>query len=590
MMHTTKPSSSARRLAAGLALFLVWLPAACSGVPFLQPRPSAEGASSLPPTRTPFQPLPTGTDSAASAGPTANPTLAPTAGPTATASPTPETRLWVAPYLPAAFVEGLQLPQGFVQASLPEQASLRLEAGDQRPLGLWIYALVAPFPTLADGVTLKELRRSWQGKAEGPFAGLPLLMDKSTYGVFAAWWGEPAQGATETLPEEELLQAAWERRPSWSIVPFEALEPRWKVLEVDGLSPLRNDFEAGSYPLAVPFSLQGEPASPQAALALEGGASSLGLPATNRDPQRLTTLAMTGVTALVRATAYAMEQNGVLYPGEDIRHWLRGADLAHISNEVPFSPECPPANPNQVGLRFCSDPDFIALMEDVGTDLVELTGDHFGDWGPEAMLYTLGLYEERGWTYYGGGYDQDDARQARLVEHNGNRLAFIGCNAKGGGYATASETQPGAVGCDYDWMQAEIARLNQEGYTVIATFQHHEYYTYEAQSLQERDFRGMAEAGAAIVSGSQAHQPQGMEFHQGAFIHYGLGNLFFDQYNVCTFLACNDGFIDRHVFYAGRYIGTELLTIRFVDYARPRPSTAEERQDLLEKVFSASGW
>jgi hypothetical protein len=200
------------------------------------------------------------------------------------------------------------------------------------------------------------------------------------------------------------------------------------------------------------------------------------------------------------------------------------------------------------------------------------------------------MYEERDWDYYGGGYNREDARQARLIEHNGNRLAFIGCNAKGGGYATASETQPGAVACDYDWMHQEIKRLTQKGYQVIVTFQHFEYYTYTAQPDQIRDFQGMAEAGAVIVSGSQAHQPQGMEFHENAFIHYGLGNLFFDQYHFCTDNACDDGCINRHVFYAGRYISTELIPIVFVDYARPRPMTPEESAVLLRTIFAVSGW
>ncbi|HLE52530.1 MAG TPA: CapA family protein, partial [Anaerolineales bacterium] len=160
----------------------------------------------------------------------------------------------------------------------------------------------------------------------------------------------------------------------------------------------------------------------------------------------------------------------------------------------------------------------------------------------------------------------------------------------GGGYATASETQPGAVACDFDWMTQEIARLQEEGYLVIATFQHFEYYNFRAQPDQVEDFRSMAKAGAVIVSGSQAHQPQGMEFLKGAFIHFGLGNLFFDQYHYCTDNACDDAFIDRHVFYDGRYIGTDLITIVFEDYARPRPMTDEERARLLETVFAASGW
>ena len=103
-----------------------------------------------------------------------------------------------------------------------------------------------------------------------------------------------------------------------------------------------------------------------------------------------------------------------------------------------------------------------------------------------------------------------------------------------------------------------------------------------------RDFRALAEAGAVIVSGSQAHQPQAMTFEGNSFVHYGLGNLFFDQYDVS--LATRQGFIDWHVFYDGKYISTELVPILFVDYARPRLMNADEKQQLYNAVFSASGW
>jgi poly-gamma-glutamate synthesis protein (capsule biosynthesis protein) len=224
----------------------------------------------------------------------------------------------------------------------------------------------------------------------------------------------------------------------------------------------------------------------------------------------------------------------------------------------------------------------------VGADVIELTGDHFQDWGAEAMYYTLDMYKERGWPYYGGGENLGEGRQAITLEHNGNHLAFIGCNGKGGGFAQASVKRPGAVNCDFDWISQEIARLLQEGYLPIFTFQHFEYYTYQAQPSQVRDFGRVARAGAVIVSGSQAHQPQGFDFVDGALIHYGLGNLFFDQYDVSK--ATRQAFIDRHVFYDGRYISTELLPIMFIDYARPRPMTAAESKDLLKSVFKASGW
>jgi poly-gamma-glutamate synthesis protein (capsule biosynthesis protein) len=175
------------------------------------------------------------------------------------------------------------------------------------------------------------------------------------------------------------------------------------------------------------------------------------------------------------------------------------------------------------------------------------------------------------------------------LEHNGTKIAFLGCNAKGGGYATAAPGYPGAVACDFPTMTRQIRDLREQGYNPIATFQHFEYYTYQAQPDQIRDARILSDAGAVIVSGSQAHQPQAFEIRDDAFIHHGLGNLFFDQiYEIPPNTAT--AFIDRHIFYNGKHISTELLTIRFEDFARARPMTEGERIELLQRTFNASGW
>ena len=49
-------------------------------------------------------------------------------------------------------------------------------------------------------------------------------------------------------------------------------------------------------------------------------------------------------------------------------------------------------------------------------------------------------------------------------------------------------------------------------------------------------------------------------------------------------------FVDRHVFYNGKYIGTELLTYVSEDFARPRPMTDSERAQFLQKIFEVAGW
>ncbi len=578
------------------------LPVSAVPSPSNQPSPILNPQSS---TSTPFQPLlsavaPSMAPRVASQSPAIPASVEPSATfvpaePSATLVPVQSTAtsalpptplagqvaLWIDPRLPAALQKNLALPPEVVLVDQPEKAALRLEPGDQQPVSRWVYALAAAFDTELQGVTSDDLKNTWSGKPGASLAGQPLLVDESTQAVFTALWGAPAAGAVKVLSAPAMLDYAWSHNPAIALLPFESLEPRWKVLEVDGQSPLRKEFDPAKYALSVPVSLVGPDATNRQVIAAQ-------IPPSNRDPHKLTVVAMTGVTALVRATAFTMEQRGILYPGRDVRDWLRDADLVHVSNEVPFAKDCPFPNPVQPDMRFCSDARYIQLLEDIGTNIVELTGDHFQDWGTNAMLYTLDLYRQRGWQYYGGGANLAEGRKALLVENNGNRLAFIGCNGKGGSYAQASDTHPGAVVCDYPWMAKEVARLRKAGYLPIVTFQYFEYYTYKAQPNQERDFRLMADAGAVIVSGSQAHQPQAMEFRNGAFIHYGLGNLFFDQYDVSQ--ACRQAFIDHHVFYDGRYIGTELLPILFVDYARPRPMTPGERDDLLRTVFRASGW
>jgi poly-gamma-glutamate synthesis protein (capsule biosynthesis protein) len=182
------------------------------------------------------------------------------------------------------------------------------------------------------------------------------------------------------------------------------------------------------------------------------------------------------------------------------------------------------------------------------------------------------------------------------LSHNGNLFAFIGCNGKSHDrYATATDSIPGASRCDFDYMEKEISKLSQQGYLVIATMQHEEVDSFFPVAIQQWDFRRLANAGAVIVSGSQAHHPQAFEFTGSSFIHYGLGNLFFDQWYLATYFPeehknKDKAFIDIHIFYNGEYINSQLVPIQFVDNARPRLMTPDERYDFLKEVYKYSIW
>jgi hypothetical protein len=544
-----------------------------------------------------FTPTPTRT-------PRHTPTLTPL--PTSTPTPTP-TPAWpvtvfvpsglpapVADALNTTFIDNADL---FELTSSPDDAQIQVSFGlsttlkpgpipGGTPLAGWTYALVVPFPTLTDAVSWTQVISHWIGSPAGPLAEQPLLMTADTATTLSAVMGDPAPGAVEVVPAEEILQRAWDAGSAWAIVAFDQLEPRWKVLDVDGVSPLdkRQDLYSAPYPLAVRVSATG----------LWRGIAKLqeetGTYITNRDLTKMTVVAMTGVTALTRATAMRMNAHGVTYPAEDIRPWLTEADITHISNEVSFAENCPPPA-GYTTMVFCSDPGYIELFEDIDVDVVELTGNHLLDWGLEAMKLSLIMYDTRAIPYYGGGWNVVQALQPLTISHGVHTFGFIGCNPAGPASDWATEALPGSAPCNFgrvaEQLGPQIRQLREQGIIPIVTLQYLETYSYEPTGQQRADFRALAEAGAVIVSGSQAHQPQGFDFHAGSFLHYGLGNLFFDQMQS---LETRQEFVDWHVFYDGRHISTEILTAILEDYSRPRPMTPEEREELLRATFAASGW
>lgn len=523
-----------------------------------------------------------------------SPALVETALPTDTTAPTPIPptltpteeliRVWFDPSLPEELLEeqlsGLVAQYGAEMVDSPLRFSY--SPGDE--LSQWVFALVAPFATVQDSIEGQDFLTFWQTGVSS--AADELVVEQAAFSGLSQRYGMPAENVKVMASDEILLYC--QANNAWAVIPFERISPEWKVIAIDGQSPLHRSFDLETYPLSASISLstsEGFQVDPEIYEAVFTEFQSV-FPISNRDPQKLTTVILTGVTALTRATAKEMEIYGVLSPAESVGEVMREADITHVSNEVPFASDCPEPQWVQDRLEFCSADKYIDLLREVGTDIVELTGDHFRDWGPEAMLHTLEMYDTEGWSYYGGGKDIMDARAPLKLEHNNNRIAFIGCNAKAPGYATASETNPGAYHCDMDYMVSTIQELMAEGYMVIATFQHDEVYTWQPEPNMIADFRQLAEAGAVIVSGSQAHQPHIFEFWNGSFVHYGLGNLFFDQ--LGWYDDSDKAFIDRHVFYDGKYLGVELLTTQFFNWSTPTWMTPEARAELLTRLFDFS--
>ena len=439
------------------------------------------------------------------------------------------------------------------------------------------FAVVVPFNTVMDNIPLAELEARWQGTDAQPLLVtpdaaelLPALLGATTAQIVA-----PAQLGT-------LLES---RPGAVGIIAFDQLDPRLKVLTVDGVNVLDNRLDTERYPLAVAVSVEGVGAS-----LLQPLLQPPMRPYSNRAASQLTTLIMTGVTAMARATAAKMEQKGVLYPAAIISNTLAAADITHISNEIPFLEDCV-VNNTENNLTLCSHTSYWATLEAVGTDIVGLSGNHVNDFGRTGARESLTFYHDHHIPIYGSGFTPAEACAPLLWEDHGNTFAFFAALAFDPPSAWVTDTEPGA--CYWYEHKAnlldEIKQLAQTVDVVAVELQYEETYNPYPIASQVAEFREVREAGATIVTGVQSHVPQAMEpYGRGdaggpGIISYGLGNLFFDQmwsWDTRTEL------IARHTIYQGHVISTEILTAVLEDFAQPRWATPDERAELLLSIFA----
>ncbi len=442
-------------------------------------------------------------------------------------------------------------------------------------------APVAPFATVPDDVSMAELTLRWQGRGSGP-----LIVDADYVSELEAIFGEEAADSVQTASGSALAAVVEVVAGALAIVAFEDVTPVMKVLHLDGANILSNSFDSASYPLTAVVAVFGNE-SESVAAALRPHITQ----ATNRSPDELTNLIMTGVTAMARVTASRMEEKGYDYPALVIAPTLRAADITHISNEVPFLAGCD-VDPSLNNMILCSSPAYWAALEAVGVDIVGLSGNHVNDFGREGARESIGWYRENGIPIYGSGLNEAEACEPLIFAHNGNRFAFFAALAHFPAFAWATEDEPGT--CNYNANKerifARIAALRGEVDVIAVELQHEEIYNPAPITRQVQDFRELRAAGADIVTGVQSHVPQAMEPYgyggeEPGIIVYGLGNLFFDQmwsWQTRTTL------IARHTIYDGQVINTEILTAVLEDYAQPRWTTEVERGDLLRQIFDAA--
>jgi poly-gamma-glutamate synthesis protein (capsule biosynthesis protein) len=457
------------------------------------------------------------------------------------------------------------------------------------------YAAATRFDTIDPTISWADVNALWRDTAPAPaaataaspalrFQAVAVLTD--TIPALESILGTASDAVQGYADVTAVQQAVRSETPTLALIPFDLLEPALLVLAIDGQNPVENaqNFDPDTYPLVATFHVHVAQPAPGQAQQIDATLDQL--LTTNRDPSKLTVIAMTGVTAMVRGTAAQMDLLGDAWPAEVIGPELARADITHISNEVPFVPDCQ-TNTSPDNLVFCSKPSYMKTLEALGVDIIGLTGNHQNDYGVEGALASLAIYAEAGLPVYGGGKNKEAAFAPLYLENNGNRLAFLGANSYGPAFAWASDSRPGSAPFDLAILSATVRNIKAKGLAdvVLVELQYQETYDVEPLIEQRMDFTALVRAGADVVTGVQSHVPQGIEFTEGKIVLYGLGNLFFDQ---MWSQSTRESLIPKHTIYDNRHISTQLLTTMLHDFGQPHWATPQERSQILSRVFAAS--
>jgi poly-gamma-glutamate synthesis protein (capsule biosynthesis protein) len=448
------------------------------------------------------------------------------------------------------------LPTPLSQSTIVVQNPTPITDNDE---AYYLFLPVVAFPSLQANITMDQLQTIRAGLLDAN-----LVINQSSADQLQSF-GVSLDLGTRIVADDSLFTTLWQDRRKYTLLPFNQLTPRYRALHVDEIYPL--DLDLSVYPFAFKNEMP------------------------NYNPTHLTRLLMSGVTALTRDTRTALDNNGIEWAAEAILPDVSHADFFHTSNEVSIYPTCPQTDGPLYGgaLSFCSKPENFDLLDLLGVDIVELTGNHNNDYGYEAYLQTLSWYRDHDITTVGGGETVEDARRPVYINHNGNSIVLVSCNWIGPYYALANEdplatggVRPGAAFCDEEWLRNTLPVLSAENDLLVVSVQYLEHDQYTPTTQQQYDFRMLANLGADVVIGTQAHFPQTIEFYPRAsdteaFIHYGLGNLFFDQ----TFFAGRRFFMDQLFIYDGQLLNVDLFTGIIDDQARPRPMTPDERENFL---------
>jgi len=316
--------------------------------------------------------------------------------------------------------------------------------------------------------------------------------------------GQPVHFADQSDSSARVTAVARDPQ-SLAVVPAWSVDPRVRVVTIDGANPLTDGTD---YPL-------------------------LGDGRAGADP---VTITIVGDIMLARGVAAAMSDNPFA-PLKPTAKQLTAADLTIGNLESSLSRQGAPLQGTD---SFGAAPAVLDGLERAGFDILSLANNHVGDYGAHALAQTIQRLDASRIKQVGAGVTRRAATRPTIVDVGDTTIGVVAFNAIGESPAATADS-PGVVQLrmpprtgplnhsDLGALLKQVRQLKQRADVVLVMPHWGEQYTSRPIQVQRRVAKQLADAGASAVIGGHPHWVQGMEMFDDTVVAYSLGNFIFDM-------------------------------------------------------------
>jgi poly-gamma-glutamate synthesis protein (capsule biosynthesis protein) len=166
---------------------------------------------------------------------------------------------------------------------------------------------------------------------------------------------------------------------------------------------------------------------------------------------------------------------------------------------------------------------------------VNLANNHIMDLGDLGFQHTLSVLKRNNIAFFGAGDSNNNYNNPCMIEIDGKRVAFLGyCD-----YDFLLEVSPTQYSCSIPTMaqishDMELCQKNLADIIIVNIHWGREERSWH-NKRQEIIGHCLIDAGADLVIGHHPHCIQPIEYYNGKYIFYSLGNTFFPNLNTPSY-------------------------------------------------------